>query len=279
MSGVAFQRLEAKGAVLWVDPEFAVPIEALGLLKRGAIETLLARQPPGPRGRAATAILALAGRPERVHLRPLRHGGWLAGLWGDRVAGLRRARAESEVTSSLRAAGAPVPRPAFVLGQRQGPLWRAAIGTVYEEDTLSGVEFLARASTRSERMRGARAAAGAIRRFHDAGGRHADLHIGNLIVRDVDDRIEVLIVDLDRARHTGAPSPDRRMRELMRLYRSLRKRSLRDGLATEPGRAEVAFFEAYVAGDRALRSALLRHLPREQRRITRHATAWRSTSR
>ncbi len=121
-----------------------------------------------------------------------------------------------------------------------------------------------------------RAAARAIRSFHEAGGRHADLHVGNLVLRDSGDQSEVVVVDLDRARCTGVPSPGRRMRELMRLYRSLRKRALLESANPE---LEVAFFNEYVNGDRALRDALLRHLPREQRRIARHAASWRTSSR
>jgi len=273
VNGIQFQLLEAEGAVLWVDPEFTAAILQHEILKPGALEQILAANPEGPRGRTATAIMTLEGRTERIHLRPLRHGGWLAPVWGGRVAGLGRARAESDVTASLRSAGAPVPRPAFVLGHRDGLLWRAAIGTVYEEDTLDGAAFLAAAPAAGERVRVARAAARAIRSFHDAGGRHADLHIRNLIVRDRADGCEVLIVDLAGARHARPPSPKRRMRELMRLYRSLDKRSLLEALGA---RAEVAFLEAYVGGDRELRAALLRQLPREQRRIARHAVAWRS---
>ena len=86
---------------------------------------------------------------------------------------------------------------------------------------------------------------------------------------------KALIVDLDGARHASPPSPARRMRELMRLYRSLGKRRLLEGLGP---RVEVAFLEEYVAGDRELRAALLRELPREQRRIARHAVSWRATS-
>ena len=225
-------------------------------------------------------MLSLPGRSERLHLRPLRHGGWLAPLWRGGVAGLARARAECESTAVLRRAGAPVPAPALVVGHRRGLLWQAALGTLYEEDTENGADVAAHFATRgdpghSQSIAAARAAARAIRRFHDAGGQHADLHIANLLVREKPgqrDRYEVLIVDLDRARHGAVPSPGRRMHELMRLYRSLLKRSLLPGLGT---RCVAAFFAQYTEGERELRSALLRHLPREQDRIARHAALWR----
>src|SRR5262249_18956366 len=55
--------------------------------------------------------------------------------------------------------------------------------------------------------RGGRAAAAAgraLRRFHDLGGRHRDLHAGNLLLRETEACAEALLVDLDRA-CCGAP--------------------------------------------------------------------------
>jgi hypothetical protein len=114
-----------------------------------------------------------------------------------------------------------------------------------------------------------------VRRLHDAGGRHADLHIGNLLLLERQSEIEVLVIDLDRARVVAELTPARRMAELMRLYRSLLKRRLDRRVGP---REYATFFGAYVAGDRTLRRALLTHLPREQRRIARHALLYRRRS-
>ena len=51
----------------------------------------------------------------------------------------------------------------------------------------------------------ARAVGAAIRRFHDAGGEHADLQVKNLLIDERDGRSEVLLIDLDRARAAGPP--------------------------------------------------------------------------
>jgi tRNA A-37 threonylcarbamoyl transferase component Bud32 len=110
-----------------------------------------------------------------------------------------------------------------------------------------------------------------VRSFHEAGGRHADLHVKNLLLRSRDGELEVFVIDLDKA-HAGAP-PDarRRMRELARLYRSLLKRGLMERVG-EKGRG--AFLSAYLAGDRQLGRALLRHWPAERRRVARHALGY-----
>ena len=203
----------------------------------------------------------------------MRHGGLLGPLWRGAIWGIARPAAELRATARLRAAGAPVPRPVLVAARRaRGPLWSAVVGTVHVEGARDGIAWLAARPSRAELVRGARAAGAAIRRFHDAGGSHADLQIKNLLLRDARRR-DRGARDRPRPRARGRPArPARRMRELMRLVRALHKR----GLAEQVGaRGSAAALSAYCAGDRALRRALLAHLPRERRRIARHAWLYR----
>jgi 3-deoxy-D-manno-octulosonic acid kinase len=254
-----------------VDAAVAEPLAALGWPGWDAVERAL--RGAAASGRTATAILALPDRAERIHLRPVRHGGSLAPLWGDQIWGYARPVAELHASEQLLAAGAPVPRPLLVAARRaRGPLWSAVVGTLHIEDARDGAAWLAAQPSREALVCGARAAGAAIRRFHDAGGWHADLQIKNLLLRERGGEIDVIVIDLDRARADTPPDPARRMRELMRLVRALHKR----GLAEQVGaRGCAAAFSAYCAGDRALRRALLAHLPREQRRIARHARWYR----
>jgi tRNA A-37 threonylcarbamoyl transferase component Bud32 len=255
-----------------VDTAFAEPLAALGWPQQEAVERAFSGGAAGS-GRAATAILALPGRAERIHLRPVRHGGLLAPLWRGAILGVARPVDELRATARLRAAGAPVPRPVLVAARRaRGPFWSAVVGTEHVEGARDGIAWLAANPAPAELVRGARAAGAAIRRFHDAGGAHADLQIKNLLVRERDAALEVFVIDLDRARAGAPPDAARRMRELMRLVRALHKR----GLAEQIGaRGCAAAFAAYCGGDRALRRALLAHLPRERRRLARHAWAYR----
>jgi hypothetical protein len=111
-----------------------------------------------------------------------------------------------------------------------------------------------------------------VRRFHDAGGRHADLQAANLLVRERGECTGVVVIDLDRARLVERMSPARRMKELMRFYRSLRKRDL---LEIVGPRGCAAFLCAYTGGERALRHALLDSLPRERLWVAIHALGYR----
>jgi 3-deoxy-D-manno-octulosonic acid kinase len=270
-----FRRRQAGPRVAVVSAALEAAVRELGLLEPGGLERLLtpgANGAPGP-GRARNAVVSLPGREDRLHLRPFRHGGALAGILGDRLPGLGRPLAELAANSQLAAAGAPVPRPALVIGRRRGPgMWTAAIGTLHEENACSAADLLSK-WPEPERLRQLAAAAGtSLRRFHDAGGRHADLHVGNLLVREDGARGRVLLVDLDRARVASPVPARRRMAEIMRLYRSLLKRRLSHALAPD---VIARFLDAYTAADAELRAALLAHLPRERLRLAIHRLGYR----
>jgi tRNA A-37 threonylcarbamoyl transferase component Bud32 len=268
---VAFRERRAASRALFVSTDFESAALALGLLEPGGLERALA-QPAGPSGRARTAVVSLPGRSERLHLRPVLHGGWLGPLLRDRLLGLARPLAELRVNARLRALGVPVPIPVLVAARRVSGFQRAALATVYEEGALDGFALLASPLAAAARQRAASAAGRAVRALHDAGARHADLQLGNLLFRARGAGFDAWVIDLDRARMQAPPGARARMRELMRLHRSLVKWGLEPRLGL---RARASFFAAYTQGDRALRRALLRQLPRERARLALHALAWR----
>ncbi len=192
----------------------------------------------------------------------------MAGLWGDRLLGLRRPSEELRTNARLRERGAPVPRPVLVAGHRgRGLFWRAAVATLHEENAVDGVAFLAGAPQPERLLRACAAAGSAVRVLHDAGGRHRDLHVKNVLVRETGSETQALLIDLDRARVVPELDARARMAEIMRLYRSLVKRGLDTVVGSEGYRA---FLSSYTAGDAALGAALLAHLPRELRRLALH---------
>jgi len=270
-SGDALRALRRGRCILVAAEPLADEAIRQGLLEPGGLARWLACGAPGPAGRAPTTRVLLADAGE-LHVRPLVHGGLLGPLWRGRRLGVGRAIRELRVASRLAAAGAPVPRPALVAAERRSGLWRAAIAHWHEPDAVDAAAFLATGPDRPRTLRAAAAAGRALRRFHDAGGRHPDLHAGNLLLRDGDAGCDALLVDLDRARADAPPGPSARLAEMMRLYRSLVKRGL-VGRVRASGCA--AFFAAYTGSDRSLRRALLRHLPHENRRLACHRLGWR----
>ncbi|HET6303150.1 MAG TPA: lipopolysaccharide kinase InaA family protein [Myxococcota bacterium] len=224
-------------------------------------------------GRAATALLELPDGGPLLVVRRVRHGGWLGALLGRALLGVERPLAELRVSAALRERCAPVAEPAFVLAHRRlGPVWNAAVATVAEEGARDALAFLGEAPSRARTIRAARAAGRAVRRFHDAGGWHRDLHVKNLLVRESAEGVECIVIDLDRARLLAELPPAARMRQLMRLYRSLVKRDLLERVGA---RGLAAFFGAYVGRDRALRTALRARLPLERARLALHAWRYR----
>lgn len=267
-----FTRRESGGIVLVVEQALSAAVERVGLLEAGGLARACATA-AGPAGRGRVAVLPLDGRSERLCLRPVRRGGLLAAWLPAGLASLARPLAELEVTTRLRAAGAPVPRPALVAGERRaGGGWDAAVGTIYEEEAVDGLAFLSGSLTPARLIQAARAAGHAVRRFHDAGGRHADLHVKNLLLREALEGVEAFVIDLDRARIAEDVDPRARLAELMRLYRSLVKRGV---LGRVGPRGCAAFFAGYVRGDRALRRALRAGMGRERLRLALHGFHYR----
>lgn len=266
-----FSRIDRGPVVAVVEPSVVGAVDRAGLLDPGGLSHALSSA-AGPTGRARVAVLALEGRSERLCLRPLRRGGWLARWLPHSPAAATRAIREIDVTARLRFAGAPVPRPLCVIADRSDGGCSVAVGTVFEEGAADAVQILDAMPSRRELLAAAAAAGRAVRRFHDAGGVHADLHVKNLLLRQKEGTTEAIVIDLDRARLRSAVTPRERIAELMRLYRSLRKRGLLDRVGR---RGCARFFSAYVAGDRTLRRALRRGLAWERVVLAVHSLHYR----
>ena len=167
---------------------------------------------------------SLPGPTERAVLRWLRHGGLLGQWLGGVFVGVMRVRRELVVNAALRVAGAPVPVPLFCAARRVlGPLYEVVYATVLETQTRDGLAFAP--PRRIARVLAACAAAeDAVRRFHDAGGRHADLHLENLLLRDL--RTPRCSSSISIARAGVPPPAARRLRE-DRSSRSLAREARR----------------------------------------------------
>ena len=82
-----------------------------------------------------------------------------------------------------------------------------------------------------------------------------------------------MVIDLDGARFILGMTPEERMTQLMRLFRSVVKRDLVEAVGA---RGCALFLNAYCDGDRALRRAMWRSIDVELRRIAIHRLGyWR----
>ncbi len=241
-----FQRFIGPGAVVVVADTWADEIEPLELTKPDALERWIARGAhlvPGGRARGWRIALPESGRA--VHLRELAHGGVLRGLTGRRFLGLARAEGSLSAAVRLRARGVAVPEPVLFRALRHGPFWHVELGSAFVDGGIGAGRFLETTPSARRARRLARDLGRTVRAFHDAGGSHPDLHVDNLLVSTGPSKVS-MVTDLDGVRVGEPPSPDRRLRELSRLYRSLVKRRLGDTSLC------AAFLAGYRGADRTL---------------------------
>ena len=270
--------IEGESARALVAPGFAPAVEELAALDRVVWRARFDDSVPTPgEGRGAICSATLADGSELV-LRGFRRGGWLGPLRGEALASPARLFDELRAHHELAQRGAPVPTPAFAVAHLRAGRWTGGVATRRISQATNGLALLRSQPDAQQRTRVARAAGRAVRRFHEAGGRHADLHIGNLLVRD-HELPEVFVIDLDRARVGSPPPPGRRARELARLERSLYKWLRADGDAVAaPALVNAVcrdFLHGYVGGESALHEALRAPLRREHQRAALHRLRYR----
>ena len=268
---------DAPGFVLHVAPAFAESVRALGLVDAAAWDDAMARCVQVVAGRGRNQLLPLPDGTGTLRLRPGHRGGVLGGLLRDRTLSRRRVVREFALWQGLYARGLPLPVPVLAAARRHTLFWRTAIGTIDLARAQDGVRLLEAAPAEPRLAAAGDAMARTLRRFHDAGTIHGDLHLGNLLFEELDDdegpeTIRCRLIDLDRARRVARVSPADRMRDWMRLARSVEKRGLRERI---PRRLWARWLGVYCAGDAGLERDMLACLPRERRRLRRHRLGWR----
>ena len=186
-----------------------------------------------------------------------------------------------EHATALRAAeglfrgGAPVPEPLGLVVKEAGA--GAAFGWFLSREA-EGMEdlraVLLRCPPGDPFRRGALRAAGrAVRRLHDAGALHADLHAKNLLVPRAGG--EALVLDLDGVKvPPGGLTREQRAAQIRRLDRSLVKLQVVTG--TPVSRADRRrLVLAYLGGDRPTPEESARWRRRHRAHLARHRLGWR----
>jgi tRNA A-37 threonylcarbamoyl transferase component Bud32 len=278
-----FQSLRNGPVVTVVAEKWQKSVEKLQLCEPGRIATARSAG-QGSTGRGTTEIYPLTSSQDpanpntasaRLLFRPMLHGGLFGALLGPTYLTPKRVLKELAVTWALREAGAPVPEPILAQVEKRRLGCHLAMGTRLEENVLDGIAFLNQRPKAKRISSVTRAVGQAVRRFHDAGGSHPDLHLKNLLIREWKNGErdpEILIIDLDGAEIKRQISPGRRMDELMRLYRSVIKRGHNQQLSGEPVRE---FFDGYVGEDDELRGQLMARLPLERRKLSLRRVSYR----
>ncbi|MDT8435989.1 MAG: lipopolysaccharide kinase InaA family protein [Gemmatimonadota bacterium] len=243
-----FDVVRVPGTVAVVRSDFRPAFDALGLLAAAReagddggegpgpgceVEAVRAAGPPGGRG---AAFLLPAGALGEVVVRPFRRGGWLRRVNRRRYLRGDRALDELALTERLRLAGAPVPEVLAAVQTRIGPgpayaaalVSRRAAGFSPAALVLRGARP-GRAAARLEQI------GRAVRRVHEAGGRHADLNAWNVLVPTGRAGLGPLVIDWDRGRFVaGGVRGAAAEANLARLERSLRRLGLAAAVSSLP---------------------------------------------
>lgn len=205
------------------------------------------------RGRAGIVSFPLGDGPAMM-VRRYFHGGLFAKFGRDLYLGPDRALTELNVAAAAHAGGVRTPEPIGILAvQAAGPFWRAAFLSAEISESEDLIHYCCRlgeypAETAATQKRGViREAATQIRKMHDLGIFHADLHLKNLLLRRrTAGAPEVFVIDFDKAMLGQPLTPEMRFRNLKRLARSVRKLRVADTVLSPYDR--LRFLRDYLRG-------------------------------
>lgn len=273
-----FTRITEKGAQLVVRTDLADTVsEAFRPLPEAWVR--LRSRAFTARGRAGVVSVHLGDKQPKLIVRRYVHGGFLARLTRSLYLGAGRAVMELAVAETARAGGVATAKAVGILASPVlGPLCRLLYISEEIPDSEDLIHYCCRLNdyppeTAALEKRGViTEAARQIRKMHDLGVYHADLHLKNLLLRRRQlETPEVYIIDFDRASVPGPLALSQRCRNLKRLARSVRKMRVAHELLTNWDR--LRFLRAYLRGLPQAR-ALLRRWARKLANTGRSREAW-----
>ena len=175
-------------------------------------------------GRGVAYAIVLPATDTRAVVRHNRHGGLLAPLTRDLFLPPTRAPHELAVALRLRELGVPTPE---VLMYGTSELWiafrRADVVTREIEAGRDLASFMAREATSGERATAWAATRALVRAMNDAGVRHHDLNVKNVLLAPGDEGLSAHLLDVDRVAFGAPRSTEIARANVARLLRSARK--------------------------------------------------------
>jgi tRNA A-37 threonylcarbamoyl transferase component Bud32 len=128
-------------------------------------------------------------------------------------------------------------------------------------------------STRDRGKETIRSVALLLQGMHRAGLYHADLNLKNILVQTTESGVNGYVIDLDRARVIKPLGSRMRIRNLLRLYRSLDKQGYLNDLVGM--RDVVAFVRAYCGEDQDLLTVCREVMRKDTWLLRYHRAGWR----
>lgn len=203
-------------------------------------------------GRGETISLPIkeGGNGSRMVIRHYHHGGILRKLTGDIYPGINSRPFNELVVSELaRRKGVNTPEVlAIIIKTYWGFFYRADIITKEVENSINAYDYFkslnsANRGNTVSRIKIIKEMADAIKKMHDVGIYHRDLNFKNILIQQIEGRINIFILDLDRGYIKENLSDRKRKRNLLRLNRSVDKLGKDSPLVLK--RDKLVFFEQY----------------------------------
>ena len=233
------------------------------------------------RGRGEMRKVSLGVKDEPCGLiRHYQRGGLIRHLLGDFYWG--RERFFNEVRVAVQAMSRGLPTTQVLALRTEGKGWgfyRADLMTreIENSQDLDGyLQTIWRNEDREpfvNKRAVLRSVAGLLHKMHEAGLYHADLNLKNILVQFSGEGVKSYVIDLDRARMTGPLIKKKRIRNLMRLYRSLEKYGHIGSMLTY--RDCIRFIRAYCQGEKEMKATLIRMIRKGTLSIRFHRLFWR----
>lgn len=216
-----FTHCEAKGVVLLIDDSIAATSLREALLTPWRH---VAPRPPGPgTGRGPRGLLRQDDAPVLLVKQACR-GGWLAHVNRERFFRLERFHDELSASRAARLGGLPAGETLAITLRRAGIGWNAWIASRWIEPAEDLLRTWLTTSAGAQRAALWSAAVAFVDTIAAQGILHADLNLGNLLVRASSSGWSFWLIDFDRARSLTRPlTAAERLTMQQRLERSRRK--------------------------------------------------------
>jgi tRNA A-37 threonylcarbamoyl transferase component Bud32 len=217
---------------------------------------------------------------EMMVIRHYEHGGIFRALTKDLFLGGSRPFRELVITEMARKAGVPTMEVLAAIKRRM--LWPFYRGDLISKEIPNSFDLIVYFTQRgkspdrghpAEKRELIRQAGRLVRKMHEAGIYHFDLHLKNFVVELREGGPRCLhIIDFDRSTITYPLTSDKWFANLLRLDRSAEKWRAKGLSITQTDR--LRFLRSYLEGDEERESFVKRHLKGLLRRRRRYRVGW-----
>lgn len=213
---------------------------------------------------------------KRMVIRQYSHGGLLRAFTGNLYLFGSRSFQELALTEEIRACGIPTILPIAAIHHPVFPFFYQAYFLSLEiPDAMDSIQYLQEIGSRPfpdkliRKRKAIRSAGLLLRQFHQAGFFHRDLQLKNILIAGN----QPLLIDFDRSYRKSVLSVKKRIKNLLRLNRSVEKWK-RLGLPLT--RTDCwRFFLAYAGEERRIQEAMRRTLQTYSIRLFFNRLGWK----